>query len=89
MRETLAGHLGSLGPPVQVVWHTVRCQACGARGDRRLLPRHCHMEAELRHPGTLQQRHPGQLQPHHPTQVPDAAELITLYLYINCYSTTS
>ena len=55
IRNTLASLLGQVGPPVQVVFNTSVCLDCSVKGDRRLLPRHCHMEPEDVHPGQVSQ----------------------------------
>lgn len=64
----LRAGLAGLGPPIQVVFNTARCADCGAVGDPRLLPRHCHMEAALVHPGRLENFHPGRVESFHPSQ---------------------
>ena len=55
IRNTLVSLLGQVGPPVQVVFNTSVCLDCSVKGDRRLLPRHCHMEPEDVHPGQVSQ----------------------------------
>ena len=68
VRDTLREYLDQMGPPVQVVFNTNRCQDCSVEGDKRLLPKYCHMEPSLIHPGVVECHHPGKIQHYHPTE---------------------
>ena len=63
----LRAELARLGPPVQVVFRASRCRDCGAEGDPRLLPPHCHLEEQLVHGGGVEQHHPGEQEAFHPS----------------------
>merc|ERR1712106_6415 len=64
----LKENLGKMGQPVQVVFNTSKCLDCSVEGDRRLLPKYCHMEPHLIHPGGVENHHPGKIERFHPSQ---------------------
>jgi len=68
VKTILQGMLAKMGPPVQVVFNTTRCLDCSAEGDKRLLPKYCHMEPHLVHDGGVENHHPGKIERFHPSQ---------------------
>ena len=43
---------------ISVVFKDQKCLDCAAKGDARLMPKHCHMEPVYTHPGNIVQYHP-------------------------------
>ena len=59
MRQEVLALLSKMGPPLPLETSQARCRDCGAEGDPRLLPSHCHMEARWVHRGATETHHPG------------------------------
>jgi len=65
VRTAVAEAVAAIGDPIKVVFKNHKCLDCGATGDVRLMPIHCHMEPVLTHPGSLIQYHPRPLEKFH------------------------
>jgi len=64
----LKENISKMGQPVQVVFNTSKCMDCMVEGDKRLLPKYCHMEPVMVHPGGVENHHPGKIERFHPSQ---------------------
>jgi len=68
IQSILKENISKMEKPVQVLFNNTKCLDCSVEGDSRLLPKYCHMEPHLVHPGDVENHHPGKIERFHPSQ---------------------